>query len=154
LRKDIKFNTKVTDALYDEKRNVWNIKTNTGETYTATYCIMATGCLNEPNYPDFKNADAFKGEVYHTAQWPRDGVDLSGKRVAIVGCGSSGVQAIPQIAKQAKQLIAFQRSPVYTCPARNAPMKPEFLAQAKKDYAEIRERQRNNEMGIANYNGP
>jgi cyclohexanone monooxygenase len=154
LRKDIKFETKVTDCLYDEKSNLWTVKTNKGETYTATYCILATGCLNEPNYPDFKNADAFKGEVYHTAQWPRNGVDLTGKRVAIVGCGSSGVQAIPQIAKQAKQLIAFQRSPVYTFPARNAPMKPEFLAQAKKDYAEIRERQRNNEMGIANYNGP
>ena len=154
LRKLIKFGTKVTDALYDEKTNLWTVKTDRGDTYTTTYCILATGCLNEPNYPGFKNADSFKGDVYHTAKWPAGGVDLTGKRVAIVGCGSSGVQAIPEIAKQAKQLIAFQRSPVYTFPARNAPMKPEFLAQAKKDYPEIRERQRGNEMGIANYNGP
>lgn len=154
LRKDIKFDTKVTDAIYNEDSNTWTVKTDHGDTYTCTYCIMATGCLNEPNYPDFKNADSFKGDVYHTAQWPRDGVDLTGKRVAIIGCGSSGVQAIPQIAKQAKELIAFQRSPVYTFPAKNAPMNPTFLAQAKKDYEEIRESQRNNEMGIANYRGP
>ncbi|MBV1930990.1 MAG: NAD(P)/FAD-dependent oxidoreductase, partial [Porticoccaceae bacterium] len=154
LRKDIKFNTKVTDAIYDEAANLWTVTTDQGDTYTCKYCIMATGCLNEPNYPDFKNADSFAGDVYHTAQWPREGVDLTGKRVAIIGCGSSGVQAIPQIAKQAKELIAFQRSPVYTFPAKNAPMNPEFLAQAKADYADIREQQRNNEMGICNYRGP
>ncbi len=154
LRKDIKFNTKVTDAIYDEAANIWTVTTDQGDVYKAKYCILATGCLNEPNYPDFKNADTFKGEVYHTAQWPRDGVDMTGKRVAIIGCGSSGVQAIPQIAKQAKELITFQRSPVYTFPAKNAPMNPEFLAQAKRDYDDIREQQRNNEMGICNYRGP
>jgi len=154
LRKDIKLNTKVTDAIYDEVANIWTVTTDQGDVYKAKYCIMATGCLNEPNYPGFKNADSFKGDIYHTAQWPRDGVDLTGKRVAIIGCGSSGVQAIPQIAKQAKELIAFQRSPVYTFPAKNAPMNPDFLAQAKVDYADIREQQRNNEMGICNYRGP
>ena len=154
LRKDIKFNTKVTDAIYDEAANIWTVTTDQGDVYKAKYCILATGCLNEPNYPDFKNADTFKGEVYHTAQWPRDGVDMTGKRVAIIGCGSSGVQAIPQIAKQAKELITFQRSPVYTFPAKNAPMNPDFLAQAKRDYDDIREQQRNNEMGICNYRGP
>ncbi len=154
LRKDIKFNTKVKDAIYDESANIWTVTTDQGDVYKAKYCIMATGCLNEPNYPGFKNADSFKGDIYHTAQWPREGVDLTGKRVAIIGCGSSGVQAIPQIAKQAKELIAFQRSPVYTFPAKNAPMNPNFLAQAKVDYADIREQQRNNEMGICNYRGP
>jgi len=154
LRKDIKFNTKVKDAIYDEAANIWTVTTDQGDVYKAKYCIMATGCLNEPNYPGFKNADSFKGDIYHTAQWPREGVDLTGKRVAIIGCGSSGVQAIPQIAKQAKELIAFQRSPVYTFPAKNAPMNPDFLAQAKVDYADIREQQRNNEMGICNYRGP
>jgi len=154
LRKDIKLNTKVTDAIYDEAANIWTVTTDQGDVYKAKYCIMATGCLNEPNYPGFKNADSFKGDIYHTAQWPRDGVDLTGKRVAIIGCGSSGVQAIPQIAKQAKELIAFQRSPVYTFPAKNAPMNPDFLAQAKVDYEDIREQQRNNEMGICNYRGP
>ncbi len=154
LRKDIKFNTKVKDAIYDEAANIWTVTTDQGDVYKAKYCIMATGCLNEPNYPGFKNADSFKGDIYHTAQWPREGVDLTGKRVAIIGCGSSGVQAIPQIAKQAKELIAFQRSPVYTFPAKNAPMNPDFLAQAKVDYADIREQQRDNEMGICNYRGP
>lgn len=154
LRKDIKFNTKVTDAIYNEDSNTWTVKTDQGDTYTCTYCIMATGCLNEPNYPDFKNADSFQGDIYHTAQWPKDGVDLTGKRVAVIGCGSSGVQSIPVMAKEAKELIAFQRSPVYTFPAKNAPMKPAFLAQAKLDYDFIREQQRNNEMGICNYRGP
>jgi len=154
LRKDIKFNTKVKDAIYDEAANIWTVTTDQGDVYKAKYCILATGCLNEPNYPGFNNADSFKGDIYHTAQWPREGVDLSGKRVAIIGCGSSGVQAIPQIAKQAKELIAFQRSPVYTFPAKNAPMNPDFLAQAKVDYDDIREQQRNNEMGICNYRGP
>ncbi len=154
LRKDIKLNTKVTDAIYNEATNLWTVTTDQGDIYESKYCIMATGCLNEPNYPGFKNADSFTGDIYHTAQWPRDGVDLTGKRVAIIGCGSSGVQAIPQIAKQAKELIAFQRSPVYTFPAKNAPMNPEFLAQAKADYDDIREQQRNNEMGICNYRGP
>ncbi|MBL4865157.1 MAG: NAD(P)/FAD-dependent oxidoreductase [Pseudomonadales bacterium] len=154
LRKHIKFDTKVTDAIYNEDSNTWTVKTDQGDTYTCKYCIMATGCLNEPNYPGFKNADSFKGDIYHTAQWPREGVDLTGKRVAIVGCGSSGVQTIPELAKQAKELIAFQRSPVFTFPARNAPMNPKFLAQAKVDYSDIRERQRNSEMGVANYSGP
>ena len=154
LRKDIKFNTKVTEAIYDEAENIWTVTTDQGDVYKTKYCIMATGCLNEPNYPGFKNADSFTGDIYHTAQWPRGGVDLTGKRVAIIGCGSSGVQAIPQIAKQAKELIAFQRSPVYTFPAKNAPMNPDFLAQAKVDYDDIREQQRNNEMGICNYRGP
>src|SRR5690606_31626183 len=94
LRKLIKFGTKVTDALYDEKTNLWTVKTDQGDTYATTYCILATGCLNEPNYPGFKNADSFQGDVYHTAKWPAKGVDLTGKRVAIIGCGSSGVQAI------------------------------------------------------------
>lgn len=154
LRKDIKFNTKVTDCLYNEDASNWTVKTDQGDVYTATYCILCTGCLNEPNYPDFKNRDAFKGEVYHTAKWPKQGVDLKGKRVAVVGCGSSGVQSIPEIAKVASELTCFQRSPIYTFPARNAPMNPDFLAQAKKDYADIREQQRNNEMGICNYRGP
>ena len=78
LRKDIKFNTKVTDAVYDEAANLWTVTTDQGDVYKTTYCIMATGCLNEPNYPDFKNADSFQGDIYHTAQWPRDGVDLTG----------------------------------------------------------------------------
>ena len=70
LRKDIKFNTKVKDAIYDEAANIWTVTTDQGDVYKAKYCIMATGCLNEPNYPGFKNADSFKGDIYHTAQWP------------------------------------------------------------------------------------
>lgn len=153
LRKHIQFSTKVVDVIYNEDENNWTVTTDRGDIYLSKYCIMATGCLNEPNYPDFHKRGVFAGEVYHTAQWPKDGVDLTGKRVAVIGCGSSGVQAIPIIARQAKQLIAFQRSPVYTFPAKNAPMNPDFLSQAKKDYDSIREQQRANEMGICNYRG-
>ncbi len=154
LRRDIKFDTRVTSAIYDAGRNRWTVGTDQGDTFNATYCIMATGCLTVPNFPDFKGADTFKGEVYHTALWPNREVDFRGKRVAVIGSGSSGVQTIPAIAATAKQVIAFQRSPVYTFPAQNRPMKPEFLAQAKADYPYIRERQRNSELGLAYYNGP
>ncbi len=154
LRKDIKFSTRVTAASYHEDNGRWAVETDQGDKYDTNYCVMATGCLTIPNYPDIKNADAFKGEVYHTATWPKEEVDFTGKRVAVIGCGSSGVQTIPVIASKAKELIAFQRSPVYTFPAKNAPMKPEFLAQAKKDYPEIREKQRNCASGIAGYSGP
>ncbi|OUS09412.1 cyclohexanone monooxygenase [Gammaproteobacteria bacterium 53_120_T64] len=154
LRKDIQFGTRVTSANYDESSARWTVTTDQGDVFDTNYCVMATGCLTIPNYPDINNADAFQGEVYHTATWPKEEVDFTGKRVAVIGCGSSGVQTIPIIAEKAEQLIAFQRSPVYTFPARNAPMKPEFLAQAKKDYPEIRAKQRNCASGIAGYTGP
>jgi cyclohexanone monooxygenase len=109
---------------------------------------MATGCLSVPNLPNLPGLDRFAGELYHTGDWPKDEPDLSGKRVGIVGTGSSGVQAIPVLAERAGHLTVFQRSPVYTIPAENKPLRRE-VAQAFKDrYADIRQRQKTSVTGI------
>jgi cation diffusion facilitator CzcD-associated flavoprotein CzcO len=122
LRGDIQFNTKVERAIFDEARDLWSVSTSDGKTVTSRFCIMATGCLSTTNSPDFPGLKDFKGEVYHTGQWPHEGVDFSGKRVGVIGTGSSAIQSIPEIAKQAEQLTIFQRTAHFTVPAHNAPL--------------------------------
>jgi len=151
LRRDIEFNTRVTSATYDEADTCWTVTTDKGDSRKADFCILATGCLSMPNTPDFPGADSFAGEVYHTGRWPDETVDFSGKRVAVIGAGSSGVQTIPVIAAEAAHLLAFQRSPVYTFPANNRSLDSEYRADAKANYEEIRERQRNSQIGVAYY---
>ena len=114
LRRGITFNTRVTSATFDEQALRWRVTTDTGEVVHARFCIMATGPLSAALHPDFRGLDTFAGEVYHTAYWPHDGVDFTGKRVAVIGTGSSGVQSIPIIARQAEQLYVFQRTPNYS----------------------------------------
>ena len=104
LRRDIQFNTRVSRAAFDEAAGRWVIETGDGARVTATHCIMATGCLSSPNLPPFKGLETFEGERYHTGYWPHEDVDFTGKRVAVIGTGSSAVQSIPIIAGQAKQL--------------------------------------------------
>ncbi|MGK0170573.1 MAG: cyclohexanone monooxygenase, partial [Gammaproteobacteria bacterium] len=116
LRKDIQFNTRVVAVEYAEQENLWRVTSEQGETFEARFCVMASGCLSVPNKPQLPGADDFKGLVLHTGLWPKEEVDLRGKRVGIVGTGSSGVQAIPELAKQAEHLTVFQRTPVYTVP--------------------------------------
>ena len=99
LRSDIRFNTKVTKAFFDDKVNHWQIETDDGEKLIAQYCIMATGCLSSVNKPDFKGKESFTGSIYYTGEWPQEGVDLSNKRVGIIRTGSSAIQSIPVIAK-------------------------------------------------------
>ncbi|HDY82516.1 MAG TPA: NAD(P)/FAD-dependent oxidoreductase [Halieaceae bacterium] len=150
FRRDINFNQRVVSAIYDEGDKVWTLKTDTA-TYIAPICIMATGCLSVPNTPDIKGAESFTGEVYHTANWPKDEVKFSDKRVGIIGAGSSGVQTIPVIASEAAHLFTFQRSPGYTFPANNKPMKAGYMELAKADYAEIREEQRSSQTAVVYY---
>ena len=109
IRKDVQFDTLVTSAVFDEVANRWAVRTNKGETITAPYVIMATGNLSTPRRPNIKGIDSFRGKTYHTGLWPHDGVDFTGLRVGVIGTGSSGVQSIPHIAKQARQL--FERAP-------------------------------------------
>src|SRR5579884_79142 len=111
LRRDIQFNTRVVSAVYDNVTNRWMIQTDQGDQVSARYCITAVGCLSAPNTPKFKGLDSFEGQVYHTSQWPHEGVDLTGKRVGVIGTGSTGIQAIPQIVKQADHVTVFQRTP-------------------------------------------
>ena len=147
LRPDIQFNTRVKMVTFDEMVSRWTIETDGGDQVTAQFCIMATGCLSSPNLPKFKGLDAFDGPLYHTGNWPHEGVDFSGKRVGIIGTGSSAVQSIPLIAQEAGHLFVFQRTPNYSVPARNRSMDPVIEQQLKADYAGFRDR--NNRLPAA-----
>jgi len=147
LRRDIQFKTRVTAARYNEQTNRWDIETDAGDRVSAKYFISAVGCLSTAQMPDIKGLETFKGKWYHTGQWPHEGVDFSGKRVGIIGTGSTGIQAIPVIASEAAHLTVFQRTPNFTVPARNAPLRPEFLREVKADYAAIRRKVRESAFG-------
>jgi cation diffusion facilitator CzcD-associated flavoprotein CzcO len=140
LKRNIQFNTRVAGAEFDEKTNRWNIHTDTGEAVTAQYLIAAVGSLSTTNIPRFKGLETFKGRWYHTSQFPHGGVDFTGKRVAVVGTGATAVQAIPEIAQQAKQLTVFQRTANYCVPARNGKVDSEVVAARKADYDGVIER--------------
>ncbi len=138
LRSDILFNTTVISADYEDENNLWKIATNDQTIKTATYLIAATGCLSSPNEPTISNPGEFSGEIYHTGRWPNEQVDFSNKNVAVIGTGSSAIQAIPVIAKQAKHLSVFQRTANYTVPARNAKTDPVERDHFKKNYKKFR----------------
>ncbi len=148
LRRDIQFDTRVTSATFEETSNRWNLTTNTGERISALFLVSAVGCLSTRNTPDFAGIDSFEGECYHTGAWPHDGVDFTGKRVGLIGTGSTGIQATPVIAAEADHLTVFQRTPNYTIPARDAPLSPETVAEIKANYAEIRRKCRESDMGF------
>lgn len=151
LRRSICFNTRATAVTYLEQSNQWQVDTDTGTSYHATYCIMATGCLSVPNKPNISGAESFQGETYHTGLWPEESVDLSGKRVGIIGTGSSGVQAIPELAGQAQHLTVFQRTPVYTVPANRKRMRKAVQDEFKENYRQIRAMQQNNRGGVSTF---
>ena len=148
LRRDIQFGTRVEAAHFDEASARWRARLSTGETLSARFCVMATGCLSAANTPDFPGLASFAGRVVHTGQWPEDGVDLAGQRVAIIGTGSSAVQSIPILAEQAAQLVVFQRTPNYSIPARNAPLEPSVQAEVKARYAEFRKPYAGGDFGL------
>ena len=147
LRPMIALETRVASAIFDEASNLWKITSDKGDVAYARFCIMATGFLSAPNKPQFAGMENFKGEQYHTAYWPREGVDFSGKRVAVIGTGSSAIQTIPIVAEQAKHLTVFQRTPAYAVPLRNCPMPPEYLSDVRANYAEWRRREREESFG-------
>jgi cyclohexanone monooxygenase len=138
----------VSRASYDEAAGRWVLETGDGARVTATYCIMALGCLSSPNLPSFEGLESYQGERYHTGYWPHENVDFTGKRVAVIGTGSSAVQSIPIIAAQAKQLTVFQRTANYAIPAHNVPLTPEYRSAIKADYPAMRARARKNMTGI------
>jgi cation diffusion facilitator CzcD-associated flavoprotein CzcO len=148
LRRDIQFNTRVKAAAFDEAQGRWVLETGDGARVTATHCIMATGCLSSPNLPRFEGLDSFAGDRYHTGYWPKEGVDFTGQRVAIIGTGSSAVQSIPIIAAQARHLTVFQRTPNYAVPAHNARLDPEYVRAIKADYPALRARAKQTMTGI------
>ena len=142
LRRYIAFGTGVTSLHYDETRALWQIQTDTGERLSARFCVMATGCLSTARMPAIDGLDSFTGKSYHTGHWPHEGVDFTGQRVGVIGTGSSGIQAIPMLASQAKELVVFQRTPNFSIPARNVPMDDIYERSWKDNYAALRQRAR------------
>jgi cyclohexanone monooxygenase len=142
LRSDIQFDTRVEATVFDETSGEWTVTTSAGDRVTAKYVVLATGCLSNARMPDFQGLADFNGEVYHTGHWPHDPVDFTGKRVGVIGTGSSAIQSIPLIAEQAKHLTVFQRTANFSIPARNAALTPEERQSFRSDYPEIRRKAR------------
>jgi cyclohexanone monooxygenase len=148
LRRDIQLDTRVTEARYDEGGRRWVIGTEDGSRLTATYCVMATGMLSVLNRPDFPGLDDFEGAWFHTARWPQEGADLAGRRVGIIGTGSTGIQAATTIAGQAGHLYVFQRTPNYSLPAQNRPLAAQEAQAIKATYGERRRQARASFIGV------
>jgi cyclohexanone monooxygenase len=148
LRRDIQFETRVQAAHFDETAAHWTIETDRGDRVSAPFCIMATGCLSAAQVPGIPGLDRFEGRWYHTGHWPHEGVDFTGQRVGVIGTGSSGIQSIPVIARQAQQVYVFQRTPNFSVPARNAPLDPTFVRKLKANYAEHRRKARESRSGF------
>ena len=135
LRRDIRFGTRVTNADWDDATSTWRVRTDGGDDVTCRYLVMATGCLSMPKEPDVEGLGRFGGEVYLTGRWPHEPPDFTGKRVAVIGTGSSGIQSIPLIAQQARQAVVFQRTPSFAMPAHNGPQSADKLAALEDEPA-------------------
>lgn len=140
LRRDIQFNTRVRAAEFHEALGHWVVSTDAGQQMSARFLVMATGCLSAANIPDFPGLGSFEGPTFHTGRWPHEPVDFTGQRVGIIGTGSSGVQSIPVIARQARELVVFQRTATWTVPAQNRPLSAEEQQAVKADYTGFRQR--------------
>tara|TARA_B100002019_G_scaffold198450_1_gene171936 strand:+ start:647 stop:2272 length:1626 start_codon:yes stop_codon:yes gene_type:complete len=142
LKKDIEFNIEVKASRFDENLKTWKITTNTGEEIDAQYFIMATGCISTTQIPNIKGLSDYVGNTFHTGDWPHEEVDFSGQSIAVIGTGSSGIQSIPVLAKQAKKLTVFQRTPNYSIPSQNEPMTKKYERSWKDVYSERRKEMR------------
>jgi len=137
LRRDIQLNARVTSAVYDERENRWQVQTEDGHRARAQFLIAAVGVLSAHYVPDFAGLESFKGKWCHTSRWPKEGMDLAGKRVGVIGTGATAVQLIPEIAKVVSHLTIFQRTANYCVPLRNGPIDPEWQREIKASYPEI-----------------
>ncbi|NKY33124.1 NAD(P)/FAD-dependent oxidoreductase [Nocardia speluncae] len=149
LRKDVQLRTRVTSAVYDDAAARWRITTDRGDAVSARFAIMATGCLSAPKMVEIPGIETFRGRSFHTGNWPEQDVDFTGRRVAVIGTGSSGVQVIPLVAEAAAALTVFQRTANYVLPAGNHAIDPEFQRDIKSRYREVRKANRESSFGIA-----
>jgi cation diffusion facilitator CzcD-associated flavoprotein CzcO len=140
LRRDIQFNSHVTSAVYDERGNRWDVELENGERAKSQFLVAATGLLSARYTPPFEGMDSFEGKSFHTSRWPKEPVDFKGKRVAVIGTGATGVQLIPEIAKEVGHLTVFQRTPNYCAPCRNSLVSPETQREWKANYEQIHKR--------------
>ena len=147
LRKDFRFDTRVTSAIWDEEAKLWRATTDTGAVLEAPYAIMSTGPLSIPKDPDIPGIDRFKGELYRAQKWPHHDVDFAGKRVGVIGTGSTGIQIIQEVGRKAGELFVFQRTPSFTLPMRNREITPDYAAEMKKHYRQMRAAMKMNPTG-------
>lgn len=148
LRRDIRFATRASGLRWKEGEKRWSVQTDRGEAVSGRFVVAATGCLSVPNEPAFPGQATFAGAAYHTGRWPHEGVDFSGKRVAVIGTGSSAIQSIPQIAQQAQDVVVFQRTPNFSVPAKNRPLDPDVRDSWLARREENREMQRRSRGGF------
>ena len=137
LRSGIQFNTSVTAARFNDDTGLWDVETDQGDHVTAQYVVTAIGCISTGQIPQIPGLDSFEGEWHHTGAWPHEGVEFEGKRVAVIGTGSSGIQSIPVIARESEHLTVFQRTPQYTIPAQHGTVDQAFLKEVKANYRQI-----------------
>jgi cation diffusion facilitator CzcD-associated flavoprotein CzcO len=148
LRKDIQFNTRITSMVWSEREKQWNVGFEDGSSVRAGFVISGAGNLSVPKTAEFDGIDGFQGEVYMTGNWPHRKIDFTGQRVGIIGTGSTGIQAISEIAKEADSLTVFQRTPNYATPIGNAPADPSETTEVKANYAAVRHASRNHFLGV------
>lgn len=148
LRKDITFNTKVNSIIWNESGKYWDIRTNQGEEIKSRFVISGVGTLSVPKKPEFPGVENFKGPTLVTGNWPKEPVSLKGKRVAVIGTGSTGIQLITEIAKEVGELYIFQRTPNYSTPLGNEPNQPKEDQANKQQYKQIRQASRNHFLGV------
>ncbi|MDA3038333.1 MAG: NAD(P)/FAD-dependent oxidoreductase [Actinomycetota bacterium] len=138
LRRHFTFDTRIDRARFDDVSHRWVVETSGGETIGARFLLLGVGVLSTTLTPDFVDLDRYRGRTFHTGRWPHEPVDFGGKRVGVIGTGSSGIQSIPILAEQAEQLHVFQRTPNYVVPAHNRPLEPDEVAAVKADYDGLR----------------
>ncbi|MEG3123650.1 flavin-containing monooxygenase [Sphingomonas sp. GB1N7] len=147
LRRDIRFETRATSVTFDDDRKLWVVKTDRGDVFEVTYLIMATGPLSVPKGLDIPGKETFAGDIHLSGRWPHQPVDFAGKRVGVIGTGSTGIQIVPVVAEQAEHLVVFQRTPSFTLPMRNRKLDAEYVAQIKAHYPKLRAIARNSFNG-------
>ena len=148
LRSGIQFNTSVTAARFNDDTGLWEVETDQGDHVTAQYVVTAIGCISTGQIPQIPGLDSFEGEWHHTGAWPHEGVEFEGKRVAVIGTGSSGIQSIPVIARESEHLTVFQRTPQYTIPAQHGTVDQAFLKEVKANYRQILDEARHTAAGF------
>ncbi len=147
LRKHFQFNTRIVSSKWDEENQLWILTTDKGEVWRTRYCVMATGPLSVQKTPDIKGYDRFKGEAYMSGKWPHHPVSFEGKRVGVIGVGSTGIQIVQEVGPQAGELFVFQRTPSFTMPMRNEELTEEYVADVKRNYAALRAAARASNVG-------
>jgi cyclohexanone monooxygenase len=154
LRRHIRFDTRMVSAAFDESNALWSVTLSSGDTVQARFLLMGTGNLSTPRVPDISGISRFKGDWYHSSRWPQAGLEFTGKRVAVIGTGSTGIQIIPIVARAAKHLTVFQRSPNFVVQAFNRPLSSEEVSHYKSVYPHMRERARQSNLGVADIDMP